>query len=167
MAKKYYFAYGSNLHKQQMSCRCPSAKPVGEGRLENYGLYYRGGVKNGYLTVETRFNESRDNYVPIGIWEIDEFDEHNLDLYEGYPNFYTKRIMKIPAIIHKQDGSVFKGDVEGIIYVMNKGYPLSTPSYHYLNTCIDGYKDFDFPIMKLQEALQRSEQVLKEQRQNG
>lgn len=39
---KLYVAYGSNLNKEQMSHRCPDAKPVYTGYLENWELIYRG-----------------------------------------------------------------------------------------------------------------------------
>ena len=39
---KLYVAYGSNLNKQQMRHRCPSAKPVYTGYLNNWELIYEG-----------------------------------------------------------------------------------------------------------------------------
>ena len=37
---KLYVAYGSNLNKEQMSHRCPDAKPVYTGYLENLSLIH-------------------------------------------------------------------------------------------------------------------------------
>lgn len=39
---KLYVAYGSNLDKEQMKYRCPSARPVQSGYLDNWQLIYRG-----------------------------------------------------------------------------------------------------------------------------
>ena len=48
---KLYVAYGSNLNKEQMSHRCPDAKPVYTGYLENWELIYRGSKTGAYATI--------------------------------------------------------------------------------------------------------------------
>ena len=40
MSKKLYIAYGSNLNLEQMKFRCPTAKLVGKGTIENYELQF-------------------------------------------------------------------------------------------------------------------------------
>ena len=42
MSKKLYIAYGSNLNLKQMKYRCPTAKLVGKGVVENYELQFKG-----------------------------------------------------------------------------------------------------------------------------
>ena len=42
MSKKLYIAYGSNLNLKQMKYRCPTAKLIGKGVVENYGLQFKG-----------------------------------------------------------------------------------------------------------------------------
>ena len=42
MSKKLYIAYGSNLNLEQMKFRCPTAKLVGKGTIENYELQFKG-----------------------------------------------------------------------------------------------------------------------------
>ena len=42
MKEKIYCAYGSNMNLEQMSHRCPNAKVIGKGKLENYKLTFRG-----------------------------------------------------------------------------------------------------------------------------
>lgn len=49
--KKLYGAYGSNMNLEQMSHRCPKAKVVGNGTLEDYKLTFRGGYK-GVANIE-------------------------------------------------------------------------------------------------------------------
>ena len=39
---KLYVAYGSNLNKEQMRYRCPTAKFVGTGIIEGYELQFKG-----------------------------------------------------------------------------------------------------------------------------
>ena len=40
MSKKIYIAYGSNLNLKQMKYRCPTAKLLGKGTIENESLSY-------------------------------------------------------------------------------------------------------------------------------
>lgn len=77
----FYLAYGSNLNLEQMAKRCPTAKLVGVGLLEDYRLIFRY-----YLTIE----KQKGSVVPFALWEIDEESEQMLDYYEGFPHFYRK-----------------------------------------------------------------------------
>lgn len=133
----YYVAYGSNLNKEQMIRRCPSAKVAGTAYLKDYKLKF-----NLYLTIE----ESIGTSVPIGIWKITRNDEQSLDRYEGYPHVYRKEYIDIEVnnIIRKC-----------IIYIMNdiperKDVP---PTKEYFDRCKKGYEDFGFDIMYLQNAI--------------
>lgn len=147
---KYYFAYGSNLSRKAMAMRCPTAKPVGKGILKDYQLVYRGG-SYGYLTVEPKKGSS----VPIGVWEIEERDEKNLDMYEGYPSLYRKENTTIPVNRFVSGKSVKQEseDITGLIYVMNDGYGKARPTQEYLFVCLVGYMDFDLPVDKLDVPL--------------
>lgn len=89
--KKYYIAYGSNLNVQQMKFRCPGAKVVGKSVIKNYELLYKGSKTGSYLTIEKK----NGSVVPVAVWEVTADDEKRLDAYEGYPNFYYKKNMKI------------------------------------------------------------------------
>ena len=153
---KYYFAYGSNLDKQAMRFRCASASPVGRGVLEGYKLVFRGGAY-GYLTVEP----CEGSTVPIGVWKIDELDEHNLDLYEGYPGFYRKENIKIPVTRFKSSDSSATEEIEGMIYLMNGGYKFARPTNEYIRTCMNGYADFLLDTSFLDKAVQEVKEKTK------
>lgn len=153
---KYYFAYGSNLDKQAMRFRCASASPVGRGVLERYKLVFRGGAY-GYLTVEP----CEGSTVPIGVWKIDELDEHNLDLYEGYPGFYRKENIKIPVTRFKSSDSSATEEIEGMIYLMNDGYKFARPTNEYIRTCMNGYADFLLDTSFLDKAVQEVKEKTK------
>ena len=88
---KLYVAYGSNLNKEQMSRRCPTAKFVGTGIIENYELQFKGSLHNAHATISPKEGAS----VPVGIWKIQKLDERRLDVYEGYPSYYFKQDIKI------------------------------------------------------------------------
>lgn len=100
---KLYVAYGSNLNKEQMSHRCPDAKPVYTGYLENWELIYRGSKTGAYATIRRK----KGYRVPVAVWSISETDEKNLDIYEGYPRFYYKQNVYVTL----QDGSRIKAMV--------------------------------------------------------
>ena len=74
-----YFAYGSNLNQEQMSGRCPDAKPLGKFTLENWRLVFRG-----VADIEPH----EGSLLMCGLWDITSRDEKNLDRYEGFPRLY-------------------------------------------------------------------------------
>ena len=92
MRGKLYIAYGSNLNLEQMQYRCPTAKFVGTGILENYELQFKGSLHNAHATIAPKPGAA----VPVGIWEIQSADELRLDYYEGYPSYYFKQELDIP-----------------------------------------------------------------------
>ena len=51
MSGKLYIAYGSNLNLAQMKYRCPTAKFIGTGILENYELQFKGSLHNAHATI--------------------------------------------------------------------------------------------------------------------
>lgn len=134
--KRYYGAYGSNLNIKQMKVRCPGAKVLGQTNLKGYRLMFKGSKTGAYLTIE----KAKGYNVPLGIWEVTEADELNLDRYEGYPHFYYKKEFKADI------GIVF-------IYIMHENRELGLPTLNYVNTCLKGYDDFGFDDKILFEAI--------------
>lgn len=138
--KKYYLAYGSNLNLNQMKYRCPTAVAAGTYYLKGYSLEFRC-----YLTIV----KDENGVVPLGIFELDDEEERYLDRYEGYPILYRKEIFKVKL---NDDNK----EIEALIYIMNDGqYPKIKPSKRYLDTCLEGYKDFGFDNKYLLEALEK------------
>ena len=138
--KKYYLAYGSNLNLRQMKYLCPNAKKVGTYMLKDYALEFRY-----YLTIK----KEKGAVVPLGIFEIDEKDERSLDRYEGYPTHYFKEELEVTL----NDKSI-----KALIYIMNpKVRGVMVPSMFYLETCLEGYKDFEFDPKFLYEAYKEAE----------
>ncbi len=138
--KKHYLAYGSNLNLRQMERRCPNAKKVGTYMLKDWALEFRY-----YLTIK----EEKGAEVPLGIFEIDEADERALDRYEGYPTHYRKECLKVEL-----NGKPIKA----LVYVMNERIRgVMLPDIHYLNTCMEGYRDFGFDQSYLFRAYKEAE----------
>ena len=143
--KKYYLAYGSNLNKGQMQMRCPGAVPVGTAEIKGYQLLFKGSRTGSYLTIE----QKKGAVVPVGVWEVDRFHEHRLDIDEGYPSFYYKRKVKVTLKETQQE-------IEAFVYIMHEDRPLGIPSNFYVEVCKNGYDDFGFDKKYLRAAIKAS-----------
>ena len=144
---RYYMAYGSNLNRGQMRHRCPDAYPVGTCELHNYKLAFRRGV----LTIEPEPGES----VPVAVWAISREDEKSLDRYEGFPFLYYKH--EFPIVLSgKSGGKVTEIIVDSMAYIMTNGFPVQEPTAGYLQTCLQGYRDFHLDPAPLMKAYQES-----------
>jgi hypothetical protein len=142
MKRKIYAAYGSNMNIEQMTMRCPNAKLVGIGTLENYRLTFKGKGR-GVANVEKQIVRS----VPIVLWETTDKCEKALDIYEGYPRLYVKKNIEVTNE---------KGEkVKAFVYVMAKEYENmpAQPTKYYLDIIWDGYLDNNIPLLILREAL--------------
>ena len=146
--KKYYIAYGSNLNIRQMRYRCPGAKPIGISAIPDYELLYKGSKTGAYLTIEPK----KGGLVPVAVWEVTADDEKRLDTYEGYPNFYYKKEIRLP--IRPANGKIRK--VTAFVYIMHEERKLGIPSLAYIRTCEEGYRSFGFDVKYLDRAYQRS-----------
>ncbi len=146
MKEKYYIAYGSNLNIRQMKLRCPDAKMVGTSTIDGYQLLFKGSKTGAYLTIEKKPGAS----VPVGIWKVSEKDERALDIYEGFPSFYYKKWLRLAV---KALGGKQTKELVCFVYIMHEERKVSIPTRYYVNTCLEGYRDFNFDPDYLQEAI--------------
>lgn len=143
--KMLYFAYGSNLNLAQMKDRCPRAIPLGNFYLRNARLVFRGVADCVYLPGAT---------CPGAIWSITSECEKSLDRYEGYrpltpgQGLYCKEIVEIC----NDDGEV---SAELMVYRMNST-GIFPPSQAYLDSIVEGYRNFRLPLKRLRAAVRRS-----------
>lgn len=142
---RYYLAYGSNLNRAQMRYRCPNAKAIGTAWIRGYELLFKGSGTGAYLTIEKK----KGGMVPVAVWEVSEKDEERLDIYEGYPDFYYKKAVTVTL-------NGWKKKVDAFVYIMHEERKLGTPSGYYLETCAEGYEDFNFDTVYLHAAYNRS-----------
>lgn len=134
---RFYIAYGSNLNLGQMAKRCPTAEVIKATFLQNYRLMFRG-KGTAVATIE----KHRGSKVPVLIWRLQPSDEHNLDIYEGYPHLYRKEMVKVTV-----DGK----RIQAMVYIMNEAlHPYGTPSRSYFDTICQGYgySGFDGKILR-------------------
>ena len=127
--KRYYIAYGSNLNVGQMRMRCPHATILGTANLKGWELLFKGSKTGSYLTIE----ESEGGTVPVVIWEVTATDEAALDRYEGFPNFYYKRDIRLQ---YKGIRTGKRRTVTAFAYIMHEDRPIGIPSNFYMRTCL-------------------------------
>ncbi|MBQ9664588.1 MAG: gamma-glutamylcyclotransferase [Oscillospiraceae bacterium] len=139
---KHYIAYGSNLAVDQMLRRCPGARIEGKAELQDWRLAFH---LHATIIPEPGFT------VPVLIWEITEKDETALDWYEGYPNYYRKET--VPVTMTDLNGKNPR-EVEAMVYIMNSGSNLITPSKGYYDIIADGYDRFGFDKGILERAFE-------------
>lgn len=143
MMTKIYLAYGSNLNIEQMARRCPTAQVLGPTKLKGYKATFRGMNGSAVMNIEP----DAAGTVPVLLWEIEPDDEVALDRYEGFPRLYRKEIVTVTC----------KGArVKAMVYVMNEGKPLGTPSNGYYHIIRQGYQEAGFDIGILHRAIKES-----------
>lgn len=137
MTKKLYVCYGSNLNVSQMAYRCPDARIYGKGILKSYRLAFYGVAS---------IVKKRSGNCPVGVWEISENDEKNLDRYEGYPRLYRKENVTVTL----DNGKT----ISAMAYIMNVDGPEYEPSTGYYATIYEGYEDFGMDTQYLEDAVE-------------
>ena len=152
MAKRYYIAYGSNLNVRQMKMRCLGATILGTANLKGWELLFKGSKTGSYLTIE----QKADGTVPVVIWEVTPSDEQALDRYEGFPNFYYKKDLKVQ---YKGIRTGKRRIVNAFVYIMHEDRPIGVPTNFYMRTCLEGYDTFYFDRQILLDAYDKCREV--------
>jgi len=143
--RRLYIAYGSNLNLSQMAQRCPTATAVGTTVMRNWRLMFRGSRGSAVATIE-RFHGGK---VPVLVWELQPKDERALDHYEGWPNLYYKKTVRV-TLNGKQ--------VYAMVYIMNEKYPHNQPGGYYYNVIREGYMKAKFDVDILRKAAEDSKE---------
>lgn len=133
-----YAAYGSNTNLEQMAYRCPTAKVVGTGIIEDWRLVFN---------YHADIIPQRGGEVSVLVWDIDSDREwETLRRYEGYPKYYIEKTVPVTM----ENGST----KDCIVYVMatdRKGFCF--PSVDYWNVIMDGFIANGMDVGYLWEAL--------------
>lgn len=128
-----YFAYASNLDKQQMKQRCPDAKPKFQAVLPNYRLIFTGWSRE-WKSGTASIKPVRGEKVAGGVYEISEKDLRRLDRYEDYPATYDH----INVLVINDNGTASNA----ITYIKRHQSDETKPSPEYLAIIRRGYKDW-------------------------
>jgi len=129
----YYFAYGSNLNKNQMAAHCPNARPLFSAILPNYKVVFCGwsrAWRGGTATLKKVAGEK----APGAIYEITDSCLRKLDKFEGYPASYNR----LTVIVFDEDGT----SLEAITYVKSEGIEETNPGKEYLAAMLQDYRDW-------------------------
>ena len=132
-----YFAYGANMNIESMAFRCPAARPVQTLCMRDWRLRFYS-----HATIEPCVGAE----VAGVLWQITPECEVALDIFEGHPVYYTKRIWQ-------QDGQEF------FFYEMQ--YPQGHSSPGYIKDIARSYGVWQLPQHCLREALQEHDEALR------
>ncbi|MBN1643819.1 MAG: gamma-glutamylcyclotransferase [Dehalococcoidales bacterium] len=129
-----YFAYASNLNREQMSKRCPGARPKFTAVLPHYKLIFSGWSQDWHGATAS-IKPFRGERVVGAVYEISEIDLQKLDKYEDYPRTYDH----INVLVIKEDGQA----VKALTYIKRQQSEESRPSPEYVAVIRKGYRDWD------------------------
>lgn len=142
--KQLYGAYGANTNLESMRRRCPDSHPYGGWELLSDSralLMDHELVFNRYADVRPRSGAG----VELAIWEVSPEDLADLDMFEGYPNFYGRKQVRV-RLASGRPLSVW-------IYYMQDSQTLAAPSSSYVNMLREGYQDFSMDAGQIDQAL--------------
>jgi len=135
---KLYFAYGMNTNQEEMSYRCPGARALGRAMLPGYRLEFKS-----FATIVPSPTEQVEGVL----WTITDTDESALDMLEGYPEFYDKKIVSVE---HDNQSYI------AMTYIMGPREQGYAPSDGYYSMVSEGYQTFGLSQTQLLDAKNRS-----------
>jgi gamma-glutamylcyclotransferase (GGCT)/AIG2-like uncharacterized protein YtfP len=140
---RLYAAYGANTNFEKMKARCgDNAVYLCNITLENYELTLSG---YGHCNVAPK----RGAETICALWRISPKAEAALDRYEGYPDYYDKKIV---------DMNIDEKTANVLVYIMQESlaqYP-AIPDDFYVDTVRQGYISCGIPEQQLDCALENA-----------
>lgn len=97
----FYFAYGTNLDIEQMTARCPTARPLGPAQLRGWRLTFG---PSGWPTIRREPMEVLHGLL----WMVDQRAMQTLDEYEDVEGELYRRLS---VDIHKPSGETVAAEV--------------------------------------------------------
>jgi len=130
-----YFAYGANTNIEDMRYRCPNAEPIGIITLPNYELVFRS-------VADIQFSMGKS--VTGVLWAITQDCEWALDIFEGYPRFYTKNYFDIK----------YRKKIEQVMFYTMTDTSETAPPNSYYESCLRaGYSHWKINQSQLDSAI--------------
>jgi cation transport regulator ChaC len=143
----YYFAYGSNLDRDQMSSRCPKARPADVAYLDGFQIAF-GGHSPRWEGPPATIIEKPDATVPGLLYEISWRELEILDNYEGHPDRYVRHEMEVVDRY---------GNMEvAQVYIKTIEPPGLVPPADYLAVIRQAYRQLGFDLDPLEAAVERA-----------
>jgi gamma-glutamylcyclotransferase len=129
--KVIYFAYGSNMSTKKIRDVVPSAKPIGQARLEGYRLVFNKKSVDG--SSKANLIRSAGDKVWGVLYEMDEGELKRLDRSEGG---YLRKFLEVIANAG--------GPVKAFAYLSSK-LTNSLPYHWYKRLVVDGAREHNLP----------------------
>ncbi|MXN64111.1 gamma-glutamylcyclotransferase [Stappia sp. GBMRC 2046] len=131
-----YFAYGSNMHRGQMSTRCPSGTPLGPARLAGWRFII---TSDGVASIIPRPGST----VHGILWNLTLAHIRTLDRYEGVARgWYEKAHLPVKGP---------DAPVRALVYVgSNRDEGRPRPDYH-SGIVIPAAREWELPATYLAE----------------
>jgi len=126
----YYFAYASNLNKQQMRERCPDSKPLFTAVLPNYKLIFVGWSRQ-WRGGTASIKPFRGERVRGAIYEVSEQCLRRLDRFES-------NYQRLKVTVFGEDNE----PIEAITYIKTGQLEETPPSKEYLAVIQQGLRDW-------------------------
>lgn len=132
--KCYYFAYGMNTDTDAMALRTGTPIAIGRGLVRDHAF---------------RFAVHADVFPEPGtithgvLWELDDQQLASLDIREGYPRYYDRKIVTVEAGGQSYDAWM---------YFMTPGHPVAEPYESYYEMLTRGYTTFGVPLKQIIDA---------------
>ena len=135
MADVWYFAYGSNLHRQQVKQRAGEPKEEKVARLDGYELNFEKIARGGTGTASIAASPGK---VVWGVlYRLTEPQLKALDRFEGVPEHYRR------SEINVLDAKGNK--VAAQVYLARKVRKGLKPDRYYLRRIIQGAEEHELP----------------------
>ena len=130
-----YFGYGMNTNLKGMAERCPGAVSLGHAVLPEHEFRF---------AVHADVLENKEMNVDGVLWEINRNHLRSLDMLEGYPFYYDRKVVEV---IH--NGEIKKA----LVYYMQPGNLDNMPAQSYLDMLCEGYEENRVPLTQLESAI--------------
>jgi len=127
-----------NTNKSGMAGRCPGARSLGKVVLEDHRLVFKN---------HADAMRSPGSKMECALWLITNACEASLDILEGYPFYYNKKMVDVD----------FRGTtVRAMIYFMTDNQRYSAPGAGYVNMMRTGYAEHEMNENSIDRALTQS-----------
>lgn len=126
---KLYFAYGSNLFREQMDERCPGNERRGRAILRGYFWYI---TSRTYASIR----KSKPDYVEGFLYRITDENEEALDEFEGVERgLYVKDYIPV-----EHNGEI----IPGVLVYIDPETRTGRPQQWYIDAINRGIVDAEF-----------------------
>jgi len=127
--RRHYFAFGSNLFKEQMTARCPESEYLYPGKLDNYVWLIN---ERGYANIKP----SEGDFVLGEIFSLSEKDIELLDVYESVAEgMYHHEVHSI---------QISEGYCDCLVYV-DLNQVFGEPQFEYIKRINQGIESAKLP----------------------